>query len=237
MAIFRGPRTVTHGLTLLLDSNNPKSYPGSGSTWYDLSGNGNNGTLYNFTGPSAGSTSGYDSNTGYMMFDRHVGSSNSAANNYVGVPNSTSLDEVLVTNGMTISFWFRMDSYACTALTKWNGSWEIYYCPNLVWRTQGTGGSDANSGISYTVHEDTFHHITATHSGTERKFYINGELEMTNSNTVTSQNTSNAIGIGAYHGGNYSIQGALPFYSLYNRVLSAAEVEQNFNATRSRFGI
>ena len=235
--MFIGPNIVTDGLTLLLDSNNPKSYPGSGNTWYDLSGNGNDGTLYNFTGAGTNTTSGYDSNTGYMMFDRHVGSSDSTSNNYVGVPNSDSLDQVLVTNGMTISFWFRMDTYACTALTKWSSSWEIYYCSNLVWRTNGTGGSDGNSGISYTVHQNKFHLITATHSGTERRFYINGELQYTNSNTVTSQNTTNAIGIGAYHGGQYAIQGALPFYSLYNRVLTPTEVLQNYNANKSRFGL
>jgi hypothetical protein len=45
MGFFRGPNIVRDGLVLALDAASPRSYPGSGTTWYDLSGNGNNGTL------------------------------------------------------------------------------------------------------------------------------------------------------------------------------------------------
>lgn len=45
--MFTGPHLVTDGLVLALDAANPLSYPGSGTTWRDLSGNGNNGTLVN----------------------------------------------------------------------------------------------------------------------------------------------------------------------------------------------
>ena len=47
MALAHSPKIVTDGLVLCLDAANPKSYPGSGTTWTDLSGNGNNGTLVN----------------------------------------------------------------------------------------------------------------------------------------------------------------------------------------------
>ena len=47
MALAHSPKIVTDGLVLCLDAGNPKSYPGSGTTWYDLSGNGNNGTNSN----------------------------------------------------------------------------------------------------------------------------------------------------------------------------------------------
>jgi hypothetical protein len=237
MAFNYSPKIVTNGLTVLLDSRNPKSYPGTGNTWYDLSGNNNHGALTGFTGPSAGSTSGFDTNTGYMMFDRHSGTSDTAVNNRVIIANSDSLDQVLVTNGMTISFWLKMTTYYCTAMTKWDGSWEIYYCSNLVWRTQGTGGSDYNSGLNYITNLNKFQLITATHSGTERKFYINGVLYGTNSNTVTTQNTTNVVSIGGYSNGYYATMGAIPYYSLYNRVLSAEEIYQNFNTTKSSFGL
>jgi len=51
MGFFRGPNIVTNGLTLILDSQSPRSYPGTGTTWYDLSGNNNHCTLFNFSGP------------------------------------------------------------------------------------------------------------------------------------------------------------------------------------------
>lgn len=237
MGFYRGPNIVRDGLTVLLDSRSTRSYPGTGNTWYDLSGNGNNATLYNFTGPGASTTSGFNTTTKYMMFDRHLGSSDGAFNNYALINNSTSLDDCLVTNSVTISFWLKMTSYTCTAMTKWNGSWEIYYCDSLVFRTQGNGGSDYNSGLSYSTNLNKFHLITTTHSGTERKFYINGVLYGTNSNTVTSQDTSNPVSVGAYYNGQYATIGAIPQYSLYNRVLSASEVSQNYNAQKAEFGL
>jgi len=164
--MYTGPHIITDGLTVLLDSRSSRSYPGTGTTWYDLSGNDNHGTLYNFTGPSAGSTSGFDTNTGLMMYDRHVGTSDGASNNYVQIPNSATLDECLITNGMSISFWFRQDTYRCTAMTKWNGSWEVYYCSQLVFRTQGTGGNDLGTGDTA---GSLFHNVCVTSTGSGRK--------------------------------------------------------------------
>jgi hypothetical protein len=237
MALGHSPQIVRDGLVLYLDSLNPKSYPGTGTTWFDLSGNNNHGTLTGFTGPSAGSTSGFDTNTKYMMFDRHSGSTDSSVNNRVLITNSNSLDGAVVTTGMSISFWIKMTTYTCTAMTKWNSSWEIYYCSSLVWRTNGTGGNDGNSGLQASTNLNKFHLITATHSGTERKFYIDGNLIYTNSNTVTTQNLTNPVSIGAYDNGNYATIGAIPTYFLYNRVLSLEEVKQNFEALRRRYDV
>jgi hypothetical protein len=237
MALSHSPQIVRDGLVLYLDSMNPKSYPGNGTTWFDLSGNNNHGTLTGFTGPSAGSTSGFDTNTKHMMFDRHSGAGDGVANNRVTINNSNSLDGCVVTTGMTVSFWLKVTTYTCTAMTKWSDSWEIFYCSDLHWRTNGTGGSTTNSGLAVGTNLNKFHLITATHSGTERKFYINGDLYYTNSNTVTSQNLTNPVSIGAYDNGIYATIGAIPTYLLYNRVLSAAEVKQNFEALRGRYGI
>jgi hypothetical protein len=62
MGIAYNPRTITDGLVLCLDAANPKSYPGSGTIWTDLSGNGNNGTLVNGVGYNSG-------NLGSLVFD------------------------------------------------------------------------------------------------------------------------------------------------------------------------
>ena len=230
--MFTGPNIITDGLTVLLDSTSKRSYPGSGTNWYDLSGNNNHGTLVTFTGASAGSTSGFDTNTGLMMYDRHVGTGNNDLNNYINIPNSDSLDECLITNGMSISFWFRQDVYRCTAMTKWNGSWEVYYCSPLVFRTQGTGGSDLNTGDAAL---SGFHNICVTSTNTGRLVYVNGVVQATGTNTVSSQNTSEPVSIGAYYNGKYAMEGSLPYYALYNRELTSAEVNQNYNAQKSRF--
>jgi len=232
MGIYRGPKIVTDGLTLLLDSRTIRSYPGTGTAWYDLSGNDNHATLVNFTGPSAGSTSGFDTNTKLMMYDRHIGTSDGNQNNYVNVPNSDSLDRSLITNGMSISWWFRQDVYRCTAMTKWNGSWEVYYCSQLTFRTQGTGGSDLSASITA---PSGFHNICVTSTNSGRKVYIDGVVKATGTNTVSTQNTSEPISIGAYYNGMYAMEGSLPYYALYDRELSSAEVNQNYNALKSGF--
>ena len=235
MGISGGPDLIQNGLVLCLDSTDANSYPGSGTTWYDVSGNGNHGTLTGFTGPSAGSTSGFDTNTKYMMFDRHSGTGDGNVNNRVIISNSNSLDEVLCQNGMTIDMWVRETSYYCTALTKWDGSWEVYYCSGLVFRTQGTGGTDISTGVASSP--GTWRNIITTHNGTTAQVYVNGVLISNNSNSVSNQNTTNNISIGAYENGTYATYGAIPIYRLYNYPLSAQEVLQNYNAQKSRFGL
>lgn len=237
MGIQYNPGIVTTGLTVLLDSMNTKSYPGTGNTWFDISGNNNHGTMTNFAGPSAGSTSGFDTNTRWMMFDRRLGASDLAVNNVVNIANSPSLQDCLCQNGMTVSMWLRITSVVCTAMTKWDGSWEIYYCSPLVFRTQGTGGTDGVSTFVNSTYLNVWSNIVATHDGNSRRIFFNGDQIFSDTNFVAGQNSSNVVSVGGYSNGNYAFVGAMPYYSLYNRALSSAEILQNFNAIRGRFGI
>jgi len=236
MAIqYANGKIVTDGLVLALDSFDRNSYPGTGTTWYDISGNGNHGTMNGFTGPSAGSTSGFDTTTSLMMFDRHSGGSDGTVNNRVIITNSNSLDGALCQTGMTIDMWVRETSTVCTALTKWDGSWEVYYCSTLVFRTQGTGGNDGTTSTGSSP--GTWRNIIATHDGSNRRVYVNNSLTLNDTNVVTGQNTTNNISIGAYESGIYATNGAIPIYRLYSKVLSASEILQNYNAQKSRFGL
>ncbi len=235
MAFNYSPKIIRNGLVLYLDSTNPKSYPRSGNTWFDLSGYENHGTLNGFTGPSAGSTSGFDTNTSLMMFDRHSGASDASVNNRVIIPNSNSLDGVLCQTGMSVELWVRETSYVCTALIKWSGSWEIYYCSGLVFRVEGTGGTDLSTGVPTSA--GSWRNIVVTHSGTVAKVYVNNILISNNNNTISNQNTTNSISIGGYENGVYATNGAIPICMAYNRVLSDNEIAQNYNALKSRFNL
>ena len=228
-------KIATNGLVLALDSTDRNSYPRSGNTWFDLSGNNNHGNLIGFTGPSAGSTSGFDTTTGYMMFDRHSGGNDVAVNNRVVITNSTSLDGALCQTGMTIEMWVRETSNVCTALTKWDGSWEVYYCSPLVFRVQGTGGTDLTTSAASSP--GSWRHLVATHTGTTARMYVNNSIVLNSSNSISGQNTTNNVSIGAYESGTYATVGAIPIYRLYNRALSDREVLQNYNAQKSRFGL
>jgi hypothetical protein len=235
MALKYSPSIIKSGLVASLDSGDINSYPGSGTTWYDLSGNGNHATMYNMNSPSAGNTSGFDTTTKYMMFDRHLGGGDGTANNYALIANSATTQGVLCQNGMTIDMWFRETGTVCTAFTKWDGSWELYYCSTMVFRTQGSGGNDGSSSIG--TSPGTWRNIVATHDGTTRKLTVNNTVVLNDTNAVTGQNTDQPIAIGAYNGGIYASYGAIPIYRLYNRPLSASEIASNYNAQKSRFGL
>lgn len=237
MSVFYSPKTISSGLVLCLDSTNPKSYPGTGTMWYDISGYGNHGTLNNFTGASAGTLSGFDSNTGYMMFDRHVGTGDGVANNYVSVASSSSLAECLSQNGVSVEIWLKMTTYYCTALTRWAGPWEVYYCSSLVHRTMGTGGSDGSSSVAASTYLNQFHQIVATHDGVNRRLYVNGAQVFSDVNIVSAQDSTATMGIGAYSNGNYALVGAMPIFRVYNRHLAASEVQSSFNSLKGKFRI
>ncbi len=92
MSLHHSPRIVTDGLVLYLDAANPKSYPGTGTSWYDLSGNGNNGTLVNGIG--------YDSNNrGSMVFD--------GVDDFISINYTNSIE--------TMSIWFNRNSLAANS--------------------------------------------------------------------------------------------------------------------------
>lgn len=110
MALNHSPKIVTNGLVLYLDAANQKSYPGSGTTWTDLSGNGNTGTLTN--GPTFSAN-----NNGGIVFD--------GANDYVSISNSSSLN--ITGRNITIEVIFKSNDLASSQhadglLSKGSGS-------------------------------------------------------------------------------------------------------------------
>ena len=73
MSLAHSPRIITDGLVLCLDAGNTKSYPGSGTTWTDLSGQGNNGTLVNGVGYNGSNGGVYLESTGKEHDSEHRG--------------------------------------------------------------------------------------------------------------------------------------------------------------------
>jgi hypothetical protein len=222
---FGGP-IVTSGLVLNLDAGNPASYPGSGTTWTDLSGNGNTGTLVNGVGYNS-------SNLGSLSFD--------GVDDYVSFVSNPSL-----TNQITVEVWVQLSSTSPNG-TGWilgrENSYRMLYSSgsfswvcattNNAWYTTGT----TTSAGSVTPHTQTYQ-VVGTYTGTNLQLYVNGELKNTGANisgNILATDTYYLIRSGA---GNVDY-GKGNFYShkLYNRALTAAEIQQNFNATRNRFGI
>ena len=226
---------VQQGLVLNLDAGNPYSYAGAGTTWYDVSGNSFNATLIN--SPT------YTSDNGGVL---NWASANSQ---YATVPMSSTLrvasitEEVWVYLSGTADQVFIGSQYG----TSSNNSFAIWVQSGAFAFGVNTGGNFYYSTIS-TVSTGVWYNLTHTYNATTQLFYINGVLAATYNSAASgniSYDTSNTLlAIGAdFNGTGYNVgpsvytNGKMPVVRIYNIALSAAQVLQNYNATKGRFGL
>ena len=212
---------VTNGLILNLDPGNPYSYSGSGNTIFDLAGFGNTGTLTNgptFSSLNSGSLS-YDGTNDYM-YVQHNNSQNltyitvSAWFNFPVVPFSG-----LGINKETSFRLMSAESYTTTAGGRLGGSW-------------GTGVGPGATTLS----PNRWYQIVMTADGTTQKLYVNGSLDYTLNNSALASINSNVLSFATYHFGSSNFMNCQMSQALiYNRALSATEIQQNYNATKGRF--
>ena len=229
MAVGYNPRIVTDGLVLALDAANIKSYPSSGSTWYDLSGKGNNGTLFNGIGYNS-------ANGGSLDFD--------GLDDRVVIDDGirTAVGEFVATssNPFSISVWFEpttSDTSSNCIFSKANGFGSE---GNVYLEYDGTNLSSAIRGTAtndfYTTLTSTWHEVAICWDGTTFKSYVNGSFVSNLSvGTATSQDTS--VRIGNTGNRNEPFNGKISNVKVYTKELTATEVAQNFNALRERYGI
>lgn len=227
---------VTTGLVLNLDAGDSASYPGSGTTWTDLSGNSRTGTLINGVGYSS-------SNGGYLTFNgsnQHVGVSNIIS--FLSAKTNFSFDIWFKLNNPTLNnsiFSFgRGGSYTDDVLIAVYGS---------VIFAQVNNGVDGNAKMSFSSTAWTNIQVvfdgTLTGNSNRLKMYINGVLQtLTIDYTVPSVSAtvpSGTSSIGAYtstYNGN-RLNGNVSVTRGYSTSLTSTEVTQNFNAIRSRYGL
>ena len=255
MAVHYNIKIVTDGLVLCLDAANPKSYPGSGTTWTDLSGNGRNFTLFNSsyysfssanggsigftrTLPPTGETGGYAEHTGSgalsvatYLYNNHTTEIWAKINNR----NPTNYDATETNSALFVyPGWHSMFYYSSTVLVYsiWNGTTGPVSSPSL---TLGTSGTDIIQGQWF--------HAVAVRSGNNLSSYINGNLKGTNviNTSNGSGNVTNTIRMGMANPSNstfsWHADANVSAARMYNKALKASEIQQNFNATRSRYGI
>lgn len=230
MANRYGPQIVTNGLVLCLDAGNSKSYPGSGSTWVDLSGNNNNGTLVN--GPTFNSSNG-----GSIAFD--------GVNDYINIgsapgffpgPSITASIEAWirpeVINATDIYLGIQNPTGHRLYIGNYFGLWDVGF-GDFFW-SGGFTGTRAVVSISWT-------HVCLNIISGSAKLYINAQSTITKT-TDTSVSLLGDFIIGAYTF-NGSIDGSnigpsrIASVKIYNRNLSENEILQNYNATKGRFGL
>ena len=214
---------ITTGLMLNLDAGNSASYPGTGTTWYDLSGNGNNGTLINsptFNNSIAG---------GAFTFN--------GSNQYVSTSYTPS-------NTCTISIWFYnnlnytdfnrgiFSTYNYTT-SSYNGFYMGTYSSSLNLSRDGNNGWDS-SAIPSGLNINNWYNITVTSKSNVILVYLNGILKNTISGSTTHADVLN-IARSRYDANYWS--GYIGNVLMYNRELTSSEVSQNHDAQKGRFGL
>lgn len=242
MAGSSGPNIIEAGLVLSLDAADKNSYRGSEVIWKDLSGNQLDATMYNagnstYTNSPPGAPTLSSANGGSFVFDGNdfgkfntiTAGTNVTVCTWCKTTNSTRENGIIshcnggpvvlgyaITNGK-MKYWYYTTSWqTALSLTSVNdGNWK-----NLVWAKAGTSMS----------------------------MYINGVLDSTV--TLTGDRTGQLVSVGSLwgpcnsdsYGPGYDaytqcFDGSISNVSIYNRQLSATEVLQNYNTTKTRFGL
>jgi len=231
--VHGGPgNIITNGLVLNLNAANPRSYapPYTGTTWTDLSGNGNNGTLTN--GPTFNSSNG-----GSIVFD--------GVDDYVLCPKQNTL---VNTTRFTIGAWMKRNlSNSLVVVDQVESlsndvSFELWSDGNAYFEVGN--GSNSYGYINNT--STNWQYLMMVFDGSlvgnsnRLKGYINGmqqTLVFNGSIPSTTGTVNTNLTIGSYPPNNNYSNGNISQVLLYNRALTAQEISQNFNATRARFGI
>jgi hypothetical protein len=212
---------TTNGLILNIDSGNSNSYSGIGNTIYDLSGFGNTGTLTNgptFSGLNGGSIV-FDGTFKYILFSNNI---------------DTNKD-------FTVNFWNRRLSTGAThnllhGVNQTNYFQIRYNYLNVV-QLVNSNIVDMGSftGYTSTANNDVYLTVRFTKSSSTYDLFINGNYISSITNAQTFVTSGPVLGSG--YPGSEHFNGRIYSFTCYNRALSATEILQNYNATKSRFGL
>jgi hypothetical protein len=206
---------VTNGLLLYWDAGNLDSYPGTGTTIYDLSGNGNNGTLYNGVGYN-------QTNGGVLTFDgvddygiSYNPNLQTTTSTVMGAARYSGATRGRIINSTDVN-WL---------MGHWNNSTENYYAEGTI--ALNNGPSDTNWRI---------YSALGNQPADTWSLYVNNSLAVSNNGGVSGPDGI-SIGAQTYGGVSEYSTGQFSFVLVYNRVLTTAEMTQNYNYFKGRFGL
>ena len=222
MGTFVGPNIPTNGLVLALDATSERSYPGSGTTWYDLSGLGNDATLVNGTSWNS---------SGYFQTD--------GVDQTISIPNDSSLQ---VTTGFTQVIWVKLNNITTVGFAQLFGKPGYTKYGMIV---EWTGGNPivfdfANTAgrnvVSLTAGSGSWIMVAQSYNAAggsnNRICNIRGGVTATNTQTKTGNVLTDSSGMAI--GGPRS-EADFGLALLYNRGLTQVELDQIYNAQKNRF--
>jgi len=229
MGLFHSPKIISDGLLMAVDAANVKSYPGSGTTFFDLSRNKHNSAAFlnmdssNWTGES---------------FD------------FNGTDEEITFPQVTTnTNSFSVECWANWDVVGNGKVPFGQGGFFRFYYSNSAYltfwvREAGGGGSTTISEPVSNISAGQWYQLVGTcqgGSGGYMKVYSNGTFRNSKSitfNVETGVGTTNNMRIGnAFNNANSKFNGKVAIARVYDKVLTDEEIKQNFDALRGRFGL
>lgn len=229
MGFYDGPSIVTNGLVLSLDAADRNSYPGSGTVWTDLTANRYSGTLTN--GPTYSTLGG-----GSILFN--------TANHYVQFPSINMASSLL-----SFTAFVKPDAFGAgnsnNAIVRKGDNNPTDYAFSLRDSKVALGVEYPDDSLipagNTILTAGIWYHLAAVWNGSSVTFYINGISDGTValSATIVDDGKATYVGgrfLGAGTGAD-AFNGNIASVQMYNRVLSASEITQNYNAQKSRFGL
>ena len=210
---------VSNGLTLNIDANDPSSYNGSGTTWYDISGNSANITLVGAPTYTSGTPS-------YFTFSGQYGTGAKA--------------DVIPSGSYTKMAWFYLNSYASNnniVSGQSGGHFLFMASQNKIYSGHANWGNYLAYPSSGSISLSTWYNVALTFSTTNgMTLYINGALDSTYTASKAAHAGNGTVEIAAFGGSNLLL-GRVAEALCYNRELSSGEILTNYNTHKSRYGL
>jgi hypothetical protein len=227
MSVYGGPDIVDNGLVLYLDAANRRSYPGSGTSWTDVSGNGNNGTLTNgptFNGDNGGSIV-FDGVNDFMDSSFVIQAATSATlQSYCSwLYGTTTSNNFFGSNADSTGKFHLILQFTSNGQLEFGGSFF-----------GGGGAPDSTSPVTVNANSTWNYGCVVKTAASTFDVYLNGQRVITGANRTA--NASSNFNFGRRWSTSY-VPSRIGKVHIYNRALTAAEILQNYNATRSRFGV
>jgi len=216
--------TVTAGLTMWLDANDPASYPGSGTTWSDLSGNGADQALVNSPTYTLGTPS-------YFSFN--------GATQYA----TGSTPFVLPPNTYTKMVWFQFTTTGAdnNLVSSASGGHFMYGSgTSTLWAGNGNHPPYSGPGAfgsATSLSSNTWYCAAVVFSSPQISIYLNGVLDSFDPTYGPGHSGDGSTNLACFGPGGNLLNGRIAEVYCYGRALTAGEVLQNFNASRARYGL
>jgi hypothetical protein len=206
---------ITTGLILNLDASNSASYPGSGTSWNDISGNNNNALLNGAVFSKVGGVSYFNCGTNCIS---------------ANITKSAS---------MTFSVWAKSSNFAASTMLFNSGANGVgpdllFYSNNIYWNVYDGTASPFTFSPPATI--SNWHNYTVVNdAASNAKLYIDGVFKA--SALYRSNTASTTLSIGGGGGNSNKWVGEIANFQAYNLLLTASEVLQNFNSLNGGFGL